>query len=147
MSYDTEGLGFSGHRGGQLHRDERAAGLDEEAEPSELDAPESDGLDDDELEDERMDAASPLAEDVLTVGQEAEEEGFAAGRDAADSDSEDDIDQAPDVVRSGGSDGPNMSQDDRRREFPTAKEANRAAKTGTDPRVTKRRGRKKIARA
>lgn len=141
MSYDTEGYGgLSGQRGGYIQDDRRSPRQDVEEEPSELDAPEGDGLEADELEDDEP--ISPLAEDRV------DEEGEAA-EVAASAAEPDDIEGDPEVHHSGGSASPLMHDDDRRREFPTAKEVARAAgaKKSMEPRVTKRRGRRKIARA
>ena len=82
MAYDTEGYEGAGHRGGYIQDDRRAGRADVEEEPSDLDQPVGDGLEDDgdELEDlgiapaggaadddedeEESEKPGPLAEDV-----------------------------------------------------------------------------------
>jgi hypothetical protein len=150
MTYDTDGFGGLAGHGGRLH-DERHSRRDdvEEEEPSELDAPASDGLDDD-LEDDEQEALSPLAEDQPADDSEDEAYVVAEARAADDDEEEEgDLDEQPGVRLSGGGQGPNMTESERRREFPTAREVAKAAaaKRSSEPRVTKRRGRKKTARA
>lgn len=141
MSYETGGIEGRGQRGGRLQDDSRAFRDEVEEEPTDLDAPASDGLDDDELEDvtikaeevddegsddEEEEAASPLAEDAPVSLDEEAEESEEDGDGAEDSETheqEDDLDATPGVRRSGRGDVGLMTAGARRREFPTAAKA------------------------
>lgn len=149
MTYDTDGYGgLGGYHGGRL-QDERAGRRDFEEEPSEDDAPESDGLEaeSEELEDEGPEPMSPLAEDQVDDEEAEPENAYASAADSEED--EEELEGQPGVRSSGGGQEDVMTQSERRREFPTAREVSKAssARRSEEPKVTKRRGRKKAARA
>lgn len=148
MSYHSESFETRGQRGGRLQDDSRAYRDDVEEEPTDLDAPASDGLDDDELEDvkilaeelddegdaeddDKEEAASPLAEDApIEASEETEED--ADGVEAAETEEQEEsaLDETPGVRHSGRRDVSVMSHGERRREFPAHKPASKHAKPG-----------------
>lgn len=127
MAYGSESYDGRAQRGGHIQDDSRAFRGGVEEEPTDLDAPESDGLDDDELEDVKIvaeeaddedgeEAASPLAEDAVVAADEDEEEGD--GAEASETEDEEEATEAGSGARRG--EAAVMSHGDRRRQFPAA---------------------------
>lgn len=137
MAYGSESYDGRAQRGGHIQDDSRAFRGEVEEEPTDLDTPESDGLDDDELEDVKTvagalddeggddedseeEAASPLAEDAPIAADEDEEEGVGTGSGS----------------RRG--EAAVMSHGDRRRQFPAVAKIPAIGKVKVKTKTTKR---------
>jgi hypothetical protein len=116
MAYGSESYDGRAQRGGRIQDDSRAYRGEVEEEPTDLDTPESDGLDDDELEDV---AASPLAEDApIAAGEDEEDEDASASDETVEAREERDEAEAGSGARR--DEAAVMSHGARRRQFPAA---------------------------
>lgn len=152
MAYGSESFDGRAQRGGRLQDDSRAYRSEVEVEPTDLDAPESDGLDDDELEDVKIvagevddeseggedadeEAASPLAEDAPIAADEDEED--EDGIEASETEEEEEAEAASGPRRN---EAAVMSHGDRRRQFPAAgklKAKTKRAKSAKRPKTAR----------